>query len=179
MSDGGAQVIVQTVSLLARFRLGRIILLAVVVLLIFRGLASSIGISPWILLGVIGAGWAAFAGVVAIRRRRRELRTALDERLRIAEASDPDRPRTLGERVERSLALRSERMLCLTALRVALTARNRDEAVQRVEALGIERLESLLVDTLEDLFLLQVVLAHAAALLVAAAPHLIFLLLRE
>jgi len=72
VSDGGAQVIVQTVSLLARFRVGRIILLAVVVLLIFRGLASSIGISPWILLGVIGAGWAAFAGAVAIRRRRRE-----------------------------------------------------------------------------------------------------------
>jgi len=107
-----------------------------------------------------------------------ELRTALDERLRIAETSDPDRPRTLGERVERFLALRSERMLCLTAIRVALTARTRDEAAQRVEALGIERLESLLVDTLEDLFLLQVVLAHAAALLVAAAPHLIFLLLR-
>jgi hypothetical protein len=72
VSDGGAQVIVQAVSFLARFRLGRILLLAVVVLLIFRGLASSIGISPWILLGVIGAGWAAFAAAVAIHRRRRE-----------------------------------------------------------------------------------------------------------
>jgi len=80
MSDGGAAVIVEAVSLLARFRMGRIVLLAVVVLLIFRGLASSIGISPWALLGVIRAGWAAFAVVVAIRRRRRE-RASFRQRL--------------------------------------------------------------------------------------------------
>jgi len=63
---------VQVVSFLARFRFGRIVLLAVVVLLIFRGLASSLGVSPWLLASVIGAGWAALAAAVAIRRRRRE-----------------------------------------------------------------------------------------------------------
>jgi len=107
-----------------------------------------------------------------------ELRAQLDERLRLARIAEPDAPRSLGERLERSLAHLSERMLCLAVLRVAMTAKNRDEATQRIEALSIEHIEHLLVDTLEDLFLQQVVLAYAAALLIAAAPHLVFLLVR-
>jgi hypothetical protein len=103
-----------------------------------------------------------------------ELSAALRERLRAADAEDPGEERSLGARIERSLARRSSRMLAMVALRTAVTAKDRGEAVARLEALGIEQLESMMVDTIEDLFSLQVVLAFAAALLVAAAPYIAF-----
>jgi len=89
---------------------------------------------------------------------------------------DSDSP-SLGERMEGFLMEHSRRVLGLLALRAAVTAPDAATAVRNVEDVGLERLEIALADTLEDLFLVQMLLALLAGLLVAGAPAVIRLLL--
>lgn len=78
MSDGGAAVIVEVGSLLARSKAGRVVLF---VLLVYAGLqyvlAELAAAAGWA-LGVIGAGLVGLAIVFFVRRRRRRAaRTSL------------------------------------------------------------------------------------------------------
>lgn len=72
MSDGGAQVIVGGISLLARFTIGRIILAAAAAMLGLRILAGYAGTSVGVLVAALGAGLLVLAVVFSIRRRKRE-----------------------------------------------------------------------------------------------------------
>lgn len=104
-----------------------------------------------------------------------DLRGALEQRL---DEDRPQRPATLGERAEVYLANRSRRILCLSVLRAVVTAKDREAAIQEMETLGVRQLTMILTDTIEDLFSMQVSLSAALALLAAAAPAIVYAVIR-
>jgi hypothetical protein len=112
---------------------------------------------------------------------REELTRAIEqsvaERLRESQQEAPDAPASRIEGVERFLMEQSRRVLGLIAVRAVLTAPDMASAVHELEAMALDRLEGVLEETLEDLFLLQMVLAFGAGLLVAAVPTFLLLFL--
>ncbi|MEZ4295415.1 MAG: hypothetical protein R3B70_10600 [Polyangiaceae bacterium] len=100
-----------------------------------------------------------------------DLRAALDQRL---SSEDTAAPRGLGDRAEAFLASRSRKILCLSVLRTVVTAKDRGAAIANLESLGVRQLGAILSDSIEDLFSMQVYLAAALALVLAAAPAIVW-----
>lgn len=73
MSDGGAQVVVESVSLLARFRLGRGLLWLVAAYLVVTAVSARAGDRELLVFAAVALGLVALvAGFFAERKRRAE-----------------------------------------------------------------------------------------------------------
>jgi hypothetical protein len=76
VSDGGATVIVEGASLLARFRLGRIALAVLAIALALHVLAGSASVGFGGFVFAVASAWALVAIGLSIRRRRRRERAS-------------------------------------------------------------------------------------------------------
>ena len=77
MSDGGAGAIVEVVSLLARSKAGRVVLVLGTTYLALQYAVSQLGRPALVAIGVVIAGLAAIAITFVVRRRRRRERASL------------------------------------------------------------------------------------------------------
>ena len=79
MSDGGAQVIVEVVSVLGRTRAGRIVLVVGITYLTLSYVVSQLGRAALVGVGIVLAGLLAIAVSFFLRRRRRRQRASLHQ----------------------------------------------------------------------------------------------------
>ena len=77
MSDGGAGAIVEVVSLLARSKAGRVVLVLGTTYLALQYAVSQLGRPALVGIGVVIAGLAAIVITFVVRRRRRRERASL------------------------------------------------------------------------------------------------------
>ncbi len=120
-------------------------------------------------------GLAESSGPITRSELVGRLRQAAGERAEVALA-EAERPRSIGERLERWVALKLQLILVAAAITPSTTGRDREAAIAELEQTGIEQIEETLVDSLEGLYDTQCVLVLGAALAVSSLPYVIYAL---